>query len=245
MTAPPHFVEGDVPPLEPGDRLTQAEFARRYEAMPPGRKAGLIDGVVHMPSPIRYRRHGRPHADVITWLGNYEAKTPGVAAADNATTRLDDLNEPKPDALLLIEPAHGGQATISPDYYVTSGPELVAEVAGSSASIERNAKLAVYQRHRIREYLIWQVRTRVIEWLVLRDDGYQPLPPDADGVVKSEVFPGLWLDVPAMLRGVLDRLHQGLASADHAAFVAGSARGRQGAATPAAHDFFGGSAFDV
>src|SRR5437588_797855 len=97
-----------IPPLEPGDRLTRDEFERRYEAMPELKKAELIEGVVYMPSPVRAYRHGMPHADVITWLGNYRAGTAGVVIGDNTTARLDLDNEPQPDAMLFIEPSRGG-----------------------------------------------------------------------------------------------------------------------------------------
>src|SRR5712671_1453930 len=118
-----------IPPLEPGDRLTRDEFERRYNAMPRGIKAELLEGVVHMPSPTRFRRHGRPHLHLITWLGYYESGTPGVEAGDNSTIRLDIDNEPQPDAVLLIDPACGGQARISADDYIEAAPEFVAEVA--------------------------------------------------------------------------------------------------------------------
>jgi len=52
---------------------------------------------------------------------------------------------------------------------------------------------------------------------------------DAAGVLCSELFPGLRLDVPVLLRddlaAVLDRLGQGLASPERAAFVARLRRG--------------------
>jgi hypothetical protein len=214
----------EIPPLETGDRLTPTEFERRYEAMPHLKKAELIEGVVHVPSPTRFRRHGRPHAQIITWLGTYEAATPGVETGGDTTTRLDLANTPQPDALLLIDPARGGQATISADDYVTHAPELVAEVAASSVSIDVNTKLNVYQRNGVREYIVWRVRNQAIDWFVLRDDHYERLPADDHGVVRSEVFPGLWLDTGALLRGdlqgVLATLQKGMATPEHAAFVA-------------------------
>jgi Uma2 family endonuclease len=158
------------------------------------------------------------------WLGTYEAATPGVEVSGNGTARLDLDNEFQPDALLLIDPARGGQAQISDDDYVTGAPELVAEVAASSVSIDLNTKLNVYRRNGVREYVVWRVLNRALDWFVLRDDQYFRLDPDAEGVVRSEVFPGLWLDTAALLAGdlaaVLARLRQGLASPEHAAFVA-------------------------
>jgi Uma2 family endonuclease len=121
-----------IPPLEPGDRLSRAEFERRYDAMPRLKKAELIEGVVYMPSPMRFSHHAESHVNLILWLATYKTHTPGVAAADNATLRLDAKNEPQPDALLMIQSACGGQARIDQDDYVAGAPELVAEVASST-----------------------------------------------------------------------------------------------------------------
>src|SRR5947209_3493330 len=136
-----------IPPLEPGDRLSRAEFERRYDAMPNLRKAELIEGVVYMPSPVRLRRHGLPCRYLSCWLGVYQASTPGVLGADNATTRLPLDNVPQPDAMLFIDPQCGGQVQISDDDYVTGGPEWVGEVAASSASFDLHTKLPVYERN--------------------------------------------------------------------------------------------------
>jgi Uma2 family endonuclease len=213
-----------VPPLEPGDRLSRAEFERRYEAMPELKKAELIEGIVYMPSPVRIRRHGRPHAHLVTWLGIYEFATPGVIIAGNATVRLDLDNEPQPDAVLLIDPAHGGQARIAADDYIEEAPELVAEVSSSTVSFDLNTKLNVYRRNGVREYIVWRVRDREIDWLALKGRRYVPLPLDKAGLYRSKVFPGLWLDPAALVRGdppaLQAALQRGLASPEHAAFVA-------------------------
>jgi Uma2 family endonuclease len=219
----PSETNHDVPPLEPGDRLTRPEFERRYKAMPALKKAELIEGVVYMPSPVRLRRHGKPHIQFTTWLGTYEAGTPGVEAADNATIRLDLDNEPQPDALLLIDPACGGQARISADDYVEQAPEWVGEVAASSASFDLHTKLHVYRRHGVREYVVWRVLDQRLDWFLLEAGEFQPLPPEAAGILRSPTFAGLWLDSAALLRGdmqqVLAVVQQGLASPEHAAFV--------------------------
>jgi Uma2 family endonuclease len=220
-----------VPPLEPGDHLTRAEFERRYEAMPQVKKAELIEGVVYMPSPVRLEHHAAPHADLIGWLAVYRAHTPGVRVADNVTLRLDLDNEPQPDATLLIEPASGGNVQLSEDY-IEGAPELVAEVASSSASFDLHTKLRVYRRNGVQEYLVWRVQDHAIDWFVLRDEEYLSLSPDASGRLRSEVFPGLWLDPAAMARSdlttVLAVLQQGLGSPEHAAFVTDLAQRRQG-----------------
>src|SRR5437660_4291177 len=116
-----------VPPLENGDRLSRAEFERRYEAMPPHIKAELIEGIVHLPSPVRAEQHGSPHSDVMTWIGVYRAFTPGTDSADNSTVRLDLDNEPQPDGALYVLPAFGGQVRIAGGY-LEGAPELVVEV---------------------------------------------------------------------------------------------------------------------
>src|SRR5437588_6466057 len=95
-TEPPS--NGAIPPLENGDRLTRAEFERRYEAMPDLKKAELIEGEVYVGSPVRYRQHGKPHGQIMTWIGTYSADTSGVGFGDNSSIRLDLDNEPQPDA---------------------------------------------------------------------------------------------------------------------------------------------------
>ena len=223
IRAPGAFQRG-LPLLENGDRLTRDEFERRYAAMPHLKKAELIEGVVYVPSPWRYRHHGASHAHLISWLGQYAAGTPGVAVSDNSTVRLDLDNEPQPDALLLIDPACGGQTRFSTDDYIEGSPELVAEVASSSVSYDLHAKLHVYRRNGVREYLVWRVLDQAIDWFVLRAGQYERLPVDANGWLRSEIFPGLWLDPAALVRGelatVLAIVQQGLGSPEHAAFVA-------------------------
>jgi Uma2 family endonuclease len=212
-----------VPPLEPGDRLTRAEFERRYGAMPNLKKAELIEGIVYMPSPVRLKRHSNPHVHLVTWLGFYESHTPGVIAGDNSTARLDLENEPQPDALLMISPECGGQARVSDDDYVEGAPELVAEVASSSASFDSHTKLPVYLRNGVREFLLWRTLDRDFDWFLLREAEYHRIQPGDDGLVRSQVFPGLWLDVAALVRGdmatVLSAVERGLASNEHAEFV--------------------------
>jgi hypothetical protein len=223
-----------TPPLEQGDQLTREQFEQRYEAMPKLKKAELIEGVVHMPSPVRFQQHGRPSRQLSTWMGVYEAVTPGVLGADNSTARLDLDNEPQPDGLLMIDPALGGQARISLDDYVERGPELVAEISASTVSIDLNTKLQVYRRSEVREYVVWRVLDRAVDWFVLRQGRFDQLQPSSDGVLRSEAFPGLWLDAEALVRGDLARVlavvQQGTSSPEHAEFITRlqQARGPQG-----------------
>lgn len=212
-----------VPPLEPGDRLTRSEFERRYNAMPHLKKAELIDGVVYMTAAVRFRKHGKPHASIIAWLGAYSAATPGVELADNTTVRLDLDNEPQPDALLRIERDADGRSQISPDDYIEGPPELIVEIASSSAAYDLHDKRRVYRRSGVQEYLVWQIHDERIDWWHLQDDAYVSLAPDERGVLHSSIFPGLALDVPALLDDdlaqVLTRVQQTIDTDEHAAFV--------------------------
>ncbi|GCL41971.1 hypothetical protein NIES80_16720 [Dolichospermum planctonicum] len=151
-----------IPPLENGDKLTRHEFERRYHAMPNLKKAELIEGVVYVASPLRIKSHGEPHAYIMTWLGVYKAATPGIGFADNATVLIDTDNEPQPDALLRIET--GGQSRINKDDYVEGAPELIVEIAASSASYDVHEKLKVYRRNQVQEYLIWRVYDHQFDW---------------------------------------------------------------------------------
>jgi Uma2 family endonuclease len=210
------------PPLEPGDRLTRVEFERRFDATPNLKKAELIEGVVYMSPAVRLDQHGKPHASLMTWVGTYWAYTPGVFTGDNTSIRLDLDNEPQPDAALMIEPKYGGRVTISEDDYVEGAPEFIAEVSSSSVSIDLNAKLKVYLRNGVREYFVWRVRDDAIDWFSLKNGLYQPLS-STEGIIRSETFPGLWLDPQLLIRGdlsgVLRVLRQGLNSSEHEQFI--------------------------
>jgi len=213
-----------VPPLENGDRLTRDEFERRYNAMPENVRAELIEGVVFMASPVQFTNHAEQHADLIIWAGNYKNGTPGVRLGDNATVRLDVGNEPQPDVCLLIDPVRGGTVRISEAGYIEGAPELVAEVASSTVSQDLGAMLNAYCRNGVSEYLVWRVQDGEIDWFILREGRFDRLLPNPDGVTRSVVFPGLWLDTSAMLTGDQARvqvtLREGLAHSSHEAFVA-------------------------
>jgi len=220
-----------APPLENGDRLTRIEFERRYNLMPHVKKAELVEGVVYMASPLRFEPHAEPHGDLIIWLGNYKVATPGVRLGDNATVRLDMDNEPQPDAVLLIDASAGGQSFIGEDGYIQGAPEVVAEIAASSAAIGLGDKKRAYRRNGVREYLVWQVFDQKIDWFSLDNGDYVNLLSEG-GVIRSRVFPGLWLDTTALLDGnmphVLAVLQAGTASAEHQAFIRKLADARSG-----------------
>lgn len=214
---------GPLPPLENGDRLTAREFLRRYEAMPHLKKAELIEGKVHMASPVRYSMHGAQDSLIQMCLSVYAAATPGVRSAVNTTIQLDVDNVPQPDSFLFIEHACGGQALLDRDGYVEGAPELVVEIAASSASIDRHEKQHAYRRNGVGEYWVWLSEEGRFEFWVLNDDRYEPLPPGTGGVLSSRAFPGLWLHTREALKlnsaAVLKTLQSGLRSRAHKEFV--------------------------
>jgi Uma2 family endonuclease len=211
-----------IPELCNGDRLTRVEFERRYEAMPHIKKAELIEGIVYMPSPVRLDQHGQPHADIITWLNYYRSKTPHLRIGDNSTSRLDEDNEPQPDAMLLLPTWAGSSAKLEAGY-VSGAPDLVCEVAASSVSIDLHGKKNSYRRNGVKEYLAWRVEEEGVDWFALVDGRYEPMPADDKGRIRSKVFPGLWLDVAALLASDLPKLFaavdEGTATPEHRTFV--------------------------
>lgn len=215
-------VQQYIPPVEAGDHVDQPTFHERYKAMPAAFRAELIGGIVIVPSPLS-PGHGFYHALIMTWLGNYWIATPGTNAGDNMTAILGEASEPQPDGALIIGPASGGQTGLSEDGYMTGPPELIVEVASSSASIDLHAKRRDYEQAGVLEYVVVVLRQRIIRWCVLQDGAYQEISADADGIFRSRVFPGLWLHANALLQldgaTVMDVLQRGLATPEHAAFV--------------------------
>jgi hypothetical protein len=213
-----------VPLLENGQRLTREEFERRYDAMPDLKKAELIEGVVYVPSPVNHRSHGRPHAHLTFWLCAYQASTAGVDVGDNSSVRLDLANMPQPDCSLFILPEHGGRVRIGDEGYIEGAPELAAEVAASSSSYDLGVKKEAYLRHGVLEFIVWQVQEGIINWFKSKEGQFKALAPGDDGILRSLVFPGLWLDPVALLRGDLSGLiatvQRGLESPAHAEFLA-------------------------
>jgi len=157
------------------------------------------------------------------WLTNYWSATPGTGVRDNATAILRDDSEPQPDATLVIEPERGGQSSVSEDGYAIGPPELIVEVASSSESIDLHAKRRDYEQAGVLEYVVVVLRQRVVRWFVPEDGTYREVEVDTNGLFKSTVFPGLWLDAPALLRRdvrqVMATLQQGIETPEHAAFM--------------------------
>jgi Uma2 family endonuclease len=176
-----------------------------------------------MPSAVRHRHHAKPHFVLVGWAAYYVSKTPGLDGGDNGSNRLSEKNEPQPDVMLFLPSHVGGAAVVDEDDYVAGPPELLCEVAASSKSIDLGPKKTAYCRFGVKEYLVWRVEDREVDWFELREGRYELLPADENGVICSKVFPGLWLDVGALLAGDLPRLFaavdRGTATPEHREFV--------------------------
>jgi Putative restriction endonuclease len=213
-----------VPTLENGDRLSRDEFERRYAAMPEGCRAELIEGMVYVASALRFNSHGRPHSLLNAWLTNYHIATEGTFVGDAVSVRLDGTNEPQPDVALFIDPAFGGRSIVSDDDYIEGAPELLAEIAASTVSIDLGIKKTAYKRNGVQEYIVWRVLDQQVDWFCLENGEYVELLANTDGITRSRVFPGLWLDRSALIQNQMKRvmavLQQGLASDAYGDFVA-------------------------
>jgi len=222
-----------IPPLVEGDRLKLDEFLRRYEADKTAVRAELLNGVVYVNArrivvngketivpPISLEGHGRPQIRIATWLGVYDEHTPGVAASAPFTVRMAEDKAPEPDVSLSILPDYRSRPT-SGEHRV---PELIVEIANTSASTDLGIKFDMYQSAGVQEYLVWRTERRLLNWFLLVKQHYVPLEPDVEGIIRSVTFPGLWLDTKAVQNwetsSFLTTLQLGLASPEHAAFVA-------------------------
>lgn len=189
----------DVLPLENGDSLTRDEFERRYEASPHIKKAELIEGVVYVASPVS-KHHSAPHLRLAAWVATYVDEHGDVEGHDNVTLLLSPTSEPQPDVLLRYKV---GGSSFSEEGYVQGVPELVIEIAASSASLDLHAKRSVYEKAGIPEYLVWRTLENKVDWFVLEDDGYVAMEADPGGILESRQFPGLRLSVEVLLDGTL------------------------------------------
>lgn len=207
--------------LHNGDCLTQPEFHRLYEQMPENFKAELLDGVVFVCEPL-----GIPHAESHLLLGAvfaaYRFATPGVKAGDNGSVILGRKDEVQPDLIMRILPEYRGQSTITKKgSYIKGAPELVAEIAHSSRSIDLHLKKQRYARAGVFEYIVFCLDPAGLRWFDLPKDC--ELEADSKGILRSCIFPGLWVGSKELLEDqyypLMDILNQGLLSAQHADFV--------------------------
>ena len=212
-----------------GDLLTQPEFHRLYHLMPSHVRARLIEGIVFieeddngMASPASWI-HAEGCGLVGSWLGAYRYRTKHLRLMDNGTLILGPQNEPQPDFMLFIDPASGGCVSLD-GAFARGVPELVIVVAVSSKAVDLGTQRVAYQNAGITEYIVFASQSRELSWHTLQEGQLILRPPDADGIYRSQAFPGLWLQSTALWDDDGDALFQtlerGLASPEYAAFVA-------------------------
>lgn len=206
--------------LRSGDSMTREEFHQLYEKMPEDFKAELLGGIVYVASPLK-NLHSKNHMRLSSIFDAYEAATPGVQAGDNATVFLSKTDEVQPDLFLRILPKHGGQTRDTNDGYIAGAPELIGEIAYSSRSVDLHIKRKRYAKAGVIEYLVVCLDPREIYWFDFRTG--RTLEPDSCGILRSRVFPGLWVGSDALIdleyAELMETLKQGLATSDHLAFV--------------------------
>ena len=195
--------------LENGDRLPVAEFMRRYRAAPSLRKVQLIEGTVHMPSPVNASFHAEPDGIIQGWLFTYSLEHPELKVFPNATLLLDGDNAVQPDAI-LCQPLAGGRVWLDEEGYLHGAPELVCEIASTTASIDLHSKFQAYRRNGVGEYLVWLVHEKRVLWYELADGEFRQKN-EKSGKLTSSLFPGLTLDVKALIKLDKAKVVKGLA----------------------------------
>lgn len=217
-----------VPPLVDGEQLTSEEFLQRWEALPELKCAELLEGVVFLPSPVT-DRHGIRTRLLGYWLSTYEWATPGCRGSDNATWLMGARNTTQPDVTLRLLPEYVGQSRLEGDY-TAGAPEFAGEVTVSQTAGKLAVKQRIYAALGVRELLVWTSRPERVTWLRLEEGQYVELLPDSDGLLRSGVFPGLWLDVAALSaedgHQLVAAVQRGVQSTEHGAFVDALARRR-------------------
>ncbi len=175
-----------------------------------------------MPGPAD-TEHARAAGKAVTWLNLYELRTPGVQTLDGASVILGPQGEPQPDAVLRIRSEFGGRTSLDQGY-LQGAPELVIEIARATRYIDLGPKRLDYARAGVGEYIVRAMEPDELIWHVGEAGALQPIPADPDGIYRSKQFPGLWLDPGALLAndlaGLIVTLERGLATPEHAEFVA-------------------------
>jgi len=219
---PVHEVRSWLPaldyPFENGDEMDQPTFHRLYKIMPRNFRAELIGGVVYYKMPTKYQ-HGKPHPMLVLWLGTYAYDTPGCGFRTTTTSVLDPMSEPEPDVMLYVCREFGGSVYVDEEDFVTGVPNFITEVANSSLAIDLDRKKVDYQRAGVQEYLFILAKEQRLVWFELLDGLYVEKQTDVDGVLKSTIFPGLWLSPDSLFEehsaALLGTLREGMATADY------------------------------
>ncbi|MBI2761360.1 MAG: Uma2 family endonuclease [Chloroflexi bacterium] len=187
-----------LPMLESGDRLTQTDFHRRYEARPDIHKAELIAGVVYIGGRVP-AAHGTAHAHLGGWFGVYAAGHRDVEVSIRPSLIISDDSEVQPDVVMFRTIGARTRMRHTPDGYLEGTPDLIAEIAMSDAAYDFYDKKEVYRAAGVPEYIVWDSYNNRLRWFRLRIGAFEVVTPSSGGFVESAIFPGLRLNVPALL----------------------------------------------
>lgn len=124
---------------------------------------------------------------------------------------------------MRIEEDCGGKSWVNEDDYLEGAPELIVEISSSTASYDLHDKMDIYEQKGIQEYIVWRVLDNQIDWFSLENGKYQRLLPNKKFIIESKVFPGLRLNIKAILeenlQQVLADLQKGLQSKKYKEFA--------------------------
>lgn len=195
MAANPKLLSNLSLHLHNGDQMKQPEFHIAYSNMPDRYRAELIGGMVFEPSPVSYV-HGQSDSSLMYLLAQYATATKYVEKAQNVTLILGEDDEVQPDGLLRLPENLGGRSRIKKGF-LHGSPELVAEIAYSSRAIDLHLKKQRYAKAGVTEYIVYCLEPKKLHWFRLQEDAQ--LTPDNNGTFCSIVFPGLWINEPALI----------------------------------------------
>jgi Uma2 family endonuclease len=180
--------------LKPGQRLSQTEFHRRYEAMQTDDTFELVNGVVYLKP-----RNSYPHARLIFFLGGllteFELVTPAADGLLNVTLIVSPTCEVQLDLVLRLQPEFGGKSC-AVDGFLCGGAELLIEIADKPSPLDVRLKPKEFGRSEIGEYLFLGLRDQEARHFSAKNGWDETRM--RDDIWKSATFPGLWLDLTAV-----------------------------------------------
>ena len=136
-------------------------------------------------------------------------------------------------------PEFGGQASVEErgvSKYVVGAPELDVEIGFTTQAFDLDETFKAYESAGVQESLVILIEEREVRWFRRIEGQFSLVATDPDGLFRSSVFPGLWLDPKALLERDAARLVatvlQGTETPEHAAFVARLAEVRTTSSQP-------------
>jgi Uma2 family endonuclease len=129
---------------------------------------------------------------------HYTGLHPDCETANDSTWIIDKSSTVQPDCFLRYVQ---GNSWLDEQSYLRGAPELVVEISASTVSMDSHQKKANYERAGVREYIVWRVIDKVIDIWRYDDQtkSFLAAPPNADRIWSSAVFPGLVLDLAAVM----------------------------------------------